>query len=286
MLWLPLVLGSAASASVAALISKCISDEVEPKVAMAIRGVVVLLMVGSAVLISGKFQGIFEIPLYSLAFILISGAALAWARIFYFEALARGDVGKVSAVNKTSASLAIFMSFVFLGVGLTYTTFLSAVLILVGAAIMIEGNGPTKDKWLMLAIASAICGAAYTVLGKPGSQYVDPFLATGIRAIVFFIITWTAVYISGKKVDMKNIGDSDKGIIILSGVFFGLSWLLLYYAIQVGPVDTVSVLDRLSLPIIVICSYFLLGERMNKRSLFGILIMTLGILTPLVELLM
>ena len=251
---------------------------------MVIRGLVVLLMVGSAVLVSGKFQGICNIPMYSLVFILISGAALAWARIFYFEALARGDVGKVSAVNKTSASIAIFMSFVFLGIGLTYITVLSAILVLVGAAIMIENDETTKKKWLMLAILSAICSAAYTVLGKPGSEYVDPFLATGIRAIVFFMVTWSTVYLSGMKVNIKDIGDSDMGIIILSGVFFGLSWLLLYYAIQVGPVSTVSVLDKLSLPIIVVCSYFLLGEKLNRRALFGVLVMTIGILVPLLEL--
>lgn len=284
MFWLPLVLGAAASVSVAVIVSKFISHEVDPKVAMSIRGFVVLLMVGFAVLISGKFEGILRIPMYSLLFIVLSGAALAWARMFYFEALVQGGAGKVSAVNKTSASLAILMAFIFLGEELTYATVLSAILIIIGASLTIKGDKNAKEKWMMLAAFSAICGAAYSVLGKPGAADVDPFLATGLRAIVFFMITFSAVYVAGEKVNLKKIGDYDKGLIIISGVFFGLSWLTLYYAVLVGPVGTVSVLDKLSLPIIVICSYFLLNERLDKRSWIGILIMTIGILAPLLDL--
>jgi bacterial/archaeal transporter family protein len=284
MFWLPFVMGSASGTAVAVLLAKKTSNAVDPKIAMAIRGVVVLLLIGSAVLISGKFQGISRIPAYSLAFIILSGAALAWARIFYFEALSRGDAGKVSAVNKTSAAIAIVMSFIFLGEGLTYATVLSVVLILIGAVITVKSEKVSQETWLMLAVFSAICTAAYTVLGKPGSAEVDPFLATGIRAIVFFLITWGAVYLKGMKVDFSVISDQDKGFIILSGVFFGLSWLLLYYAIQIGPTGVVSVLDKLSLPIIVICSYFLLGEKMNRRFLIGIIVITVGILAPLLEL--
>ncbi len=283
MFWLPLVLGAATSVAIAVIISKFISKDVDPKVAMAIRGFVVLLMVGSAVLISGKYSGISDIPMYSLFFIIISGAALAFARIFYFEALANGGAGKVTAVNKMSAAFAIVIAAMFLGEGLTYATVLSASFIIFGAIMMINGDDKTREKWLTLALMSAFCGAAYSVFGKPGSEFVDPFLATGLRAIVFFSITWIAVYSSGLKVNFKSISDSDKGLIILSGVFFGLSWLTLYYAITVGPAGAVSVLDQLSLPMIVIISYLLLNEKMDRRSWLGILIMTIGILAPLLD---
>lgn len=283
MFWLPLVLGAAISVAIAVIISKFISKDVDPKIAMAIRGFVVLLMVGSAVLVSGKFSGISSISMYSLFFIILSGAALAFARIFYFEALVNGGAGKVSAVNKLSAAFAIVMSAMFLGEGLTYATVLSAFLIIIGAMLMIHGDEKNRQKWLTFALISALFGAAYSVLGKPGSELVDPFLATGLRAIVFFSITLMVVYSSGLKINFGSINDSDKGLIILSGVFFGLSWLTLYYAITIGPAGAVSVLDQLSLPIIVIISYLLLNESMDRKSWLGILIMTIGILAPLLN---
>jgi len=221
--------------------------------------------------------------MYSLFFIISSGAALAFARIFYFEALVNGGAGKVSAVNKLSAAFAIVISAIFLGEGLTYATVLSALLIMIGAMLMVHGDEKNRKKWFTFALISAIFGAAYSVLGKPGSESVDPFLATGLRAIVFFSITLMVVYFSGLKINFRSIADSDKGFIILSGVFFGLSWLTLYYAITIGPAGAVSVLDQLSLPIIVVFSYLLLNESMDRRSWLGILIMTIGILAPLLN---
>lgn len=56
----------------------------------------------------------------------------------------------------------------------------------------------------------------------------------------------------------------------------GASWLCYYHAIQNGPVSVVVPIDKLSILVTVGFSYFVFGEKLNRRVLAGLALLTLG----------
>ena len=64
----------------------------------------------------------------------------------------------------------------------------------------------------------------------------------------------------------------------LSGIATGASWLCYYYAIQNGEVSVVVPVDKLSIIVIVIFSYFVFKEKLSKKAFAGICLMVVGTL--------
>ena len=68
------------------------------------------------------------------------------------------------------------------------------------------------------------------------------------------------------------------GFIGLSGIATGASWLCYYYAIQNGIVSVVVPIDKMSLLVTVIFSYFAFHEKLSKKAFFGLILMLAGTL--------
>ena len=66
--------------------------------------------------------------------------------------------------------------------------------------------------------------------------------------------------------------------LILSGLATGASWLCCYYAIQNGDVSVVVPIDKLSIIVTVIFSYFVFKEKLSKKALAGLCLMVVGTL--------
>ena len=66
--------------------------------------------------------------------------------------------------------------------------------------------------------------------------------------------------------------------IALSGVATGASWLCYYYAIQNGIVSIVVPIDKMSILIAVIFSYFVFKEKLSKKAFLGLVLMLAGTL--------
>ena len=49
----------------------------------------------------------------------------------------------------------------------------------------------------------------------------------------------------------------------LSGLATGLSWLCYFRALQLGPASRVAPLDKLSVPLVMVFAWLLLGEKLN-----------------------
>ena len=62
----------------------------------------------------------------------------------------------------------------------------------------------------------------------------------------------------------------------LSGIATGLSWICYFRALQLGPASRVAPLDKLSVPLVMIFAWLLLGEKLNGPALAGGLLITAG----------
>ncbi|MBY7050443.1 EamA family transporter, partial [Clostridium botulinum] len=83
--------------------------------------------------------------------------------------------------------------------------------------------------------------------------------------------------------EIKNIDKKSWLFICLSGITTGSSWLCYYRALQIGPASIVVPIDKLSIVVSIAFSYFILKEKLTKKSFSGLAIIVIGTLLLLVK---
>ena len=138
--------------------------------------------------------------------------------------------------------------------------------------------------YLLYAFLSAIFASMTAILVKIGLSNINSNLATAIRTIVILIMSWVVVfyvnsYNSINTIEaVKNIDKKTLLFIILSGVATGLSWLFYFKALQIGEVNKVVVIDKLSLVFTIILAALFLKEALTLKVIIGALMITAGTL--------
>ena len=130
--------------------------------------------------------------------------------------------------------------------------------------------------WTLWAILAAIFAAATALLAKVGVAHVDSNLATAVRTSVVVVFTWAIAIALGKHGELRNLDRRTLFFLTLSGIATGLSWLCYFRALQLGPASRVAPLDKLSVPLVMILAWFLLGEKLNATAVIGGLLITAG----------
>ncbi|MBR2639403.1 MAG: EamA family transporter [Oscillospiraceae bacterium] len=276
-MWLLAAAGSAFFAGLTSILAKCGIRKTDSDVATAIRTGIVLVFSWIMVFVSGSFGTIFEISPKSFLFLALSGISTGASWICYFKALSLGNVNKVVPIDKSSTILTVILAIFFFGEteNLLVKLFCTAFLAL-GIFLMIEKkdySGESKKGWMVYAVLSAVFAAATSILAKIGIEGVESNLGTALRTIVVLAMAWAVVFGKGKQKELKSIDNKELGFICLSGIATGASWLCYYYAIQNGVVSIVVPIDKLSILIAVAFSYFVFGEKLSKKSGFGLFLM-------------
>ena len=147
---------------------------------------------------------------------------------------------------------------------------------------MIEKKDTTRKSygkgWMLYALLAAVFAAVQSILAKIGIDNVESNLATAIRTCVVLLMAWIVVFAKGKKPSITSLDKKELIFIIFSGIATGASWLCYYYAIQKGVVSVVVPIDKLSILIAVVFSYFVFGEKLTLKSAIGLVLMTIGTL--------
>lgn len=130
--------------------------------------------------------------------------------------------------------------------------------------------------WFIAAILSAVFAGMTAILSKCGIKHTKSNLATAIRTSVVFVFAWFIVWITGAYQSLSEIGTRSWIFLILSGLATGASWLCYYYAIQQGQVSIVVPIDKLSILITVFFSLPIFKERLSKKAVAGLCLLTAG----------
>lgn len=77
---------------------------------------------------------------------------------------------------------------------------------------------------------------------------------------------------------LKNINNETLIFIILSGVATGLSWLFYFKALQIGNVNKVIVIDKLSIVFTIILASLFLKEIISLKIIIGVILIVAGTL--------
>ncbi len=133
-----------------------------------------------------------------------------------------------------------------------------------------------STSWVAWAVLAAIFAAATALLAKVGVAHVDSNLATALRTSVVVVFTWAIAIALGKHGEIRNLDRRTILFLILSGLATGLSWLCYFRALQLGPVARVAPLDKLSVPLVMVLAWVLMGEKLNAAAIIGGLLITAG----------
>ena len=306
-MWLLFAAGSAFFAGVTSILAKCGIKDTDSNVATAVRNVVVLAFSWGMVFLVGSQSQIGGISGKTLIFLILSGLATGASWLCYFHALQIGDVNQVVPVDKSSTVLTILLALIFLGEGISLPKLGALLVITAGIYLMIEKketpdllnvterNGRMEKSevkitgkagkirksirngsWFLYACGSAFFASLTAILGKIGISGVESNLGTAIRTTVVLAMAWLMVLVTGKGQEVKKIQKTELAYICLSGLATGATWLCYYRALKEGPASVVAPVDKLSVLVTVVFSYFVFGEKLKKKATVGLVLLTAG----------
>lgn len=282
-MWMIAAIMSAVFAGLTAILAKCGIKKTDSDIATALRTIVVLLFAWIMVFTTGSADTISRIRPGELFFLLLSGAATGASWMCYFKALSIGDVNKVVPIDKSSTVLTVLLAMILfqetdhLAVKLAGTAMLGT-----GVILMVEKKTGAEKAgsrvYILYAVGSAVFAALTSILAKIGISSADSNLGTAIRTIVVLVMAWLIVAVKGKLPELKVLDKKELLFISLSGIATGVSWLCYYYAIQNGMVSVVVPIDKMSLLLTVIFSYFVFHEKLSRKAVLGLILMLAGTL--------
>ncbi|HEY2861876.1 MAG TPA: EamA family transporter [Terracidiphilus sp.] len=130
--------------------------------------------------------------------------------------------------------------------------------------------------WIAWALLSALFAAATALLAKVGVAHIDSNLATAIRTTVVVVFAWGIALALGKHGELRDLDRRTLLFLTLSGLATGLSWICYFRALQLGPASRVAPLDKLSVPLVMVFAWLLLGEKLSAPAVLGGLLITAG----------
>ena len=283
MIWISAAILSAVFAGLTSILAKCGIKKTDSDLATALRTIVVLIFSWIMVLVVGSLHTITEIQPKAFIFLILSGLATGASWICYFKALSVGDINKVVPIDKSSTVLTVLLAIICFGETSNLVMKLIATAILaVGIFLMVEKKKREEKQesktWMLYAVLAAVFAALTSILAKMGISGVESNLGTAIRTGVVLIMAWVIVFARGKQAQLKSIDKKELLFIGLSGIATGASWLCYYYAIQNGEVSVVIPIDKLSIIVTVIFSYFVFKENLSKKAFAGLCLMVVGTL--------
>ena len=282
--WFIYALLSAVFAALTTIFAKIGLGKVGSNLATAIRTMAALGLAWIFVFSQGSMGQIGDISPRTWGLIVLSGLATGGAWLCRFKALKLQNVNKVTPITKTSVILTMVLAFIFLGDPLGPVTVLAMVLLGLGTWLMLELKKVEAEKgftWLIFACLAALFASMVAILGSIGVQDINAILWTALRTIVVAAVSWLMVWITKEGKGLKTVGLKNYAVLILSGFATGGSWIFFYQALQVGPASLVVPVDQLSIVLTMGFAALFLKEKFTKRSVFGLGILTAGILLPI-----
>lgn len=276
-----LALLAALFAALTAILAKIGIEKVNSNLATAVRTVVVLIMAFLMVIITKQTDALFEVSGEALFYLVLSGLTTGLSWLCFFKAIQIGDVSKVVPIDKASVVLTIILSFVVLQEPATTLVVAGGVIISVGTFVLIGRNKEKKkvrvgQSYIWLAVLSAVFASLTNILAKIGIEDVDSNVATFIRTVVILLFAWGIVLFQRTGNQLKTISKRSYIFLILSGAATGFSWLCYFGALAFGKVSVVTPIDKFSVVITMVLSFFILKEKPTKNTIAGAVLITIG----------
>lgn len=272
-MWIFFSICAAFFSGLTTILGKVGVKDIDVTFATLIRTTIILIFCIIISFFYGSFTELNKIDNKVIIFLILSGISTCLLWLSYFKALQLGTVSKVTPIDKTSIILTLILSIIFFKESITLTKIISMILILIGTILMVSKreNKDLDNKWILYAIYTSILTSITTIVGKVGIKDIDSNLGMVIRTFIIFVIVLIIVIIRKKYKDIKKINKKVMFFLVLSGITTGLSWLSYFKALKLGETSIVFSIEKLSIVVAVLISWIFLKERINKKSILGLI---------------
>ena len=132
---------------------------------------------------------------------------------------------------------------------------------------------------MVYAILSMVFAGITAVLAKFGMKDVNSDTALLVRTFVVLVfVTFNAFLFKDAANQLKNISFISLALLSLSALATTFSWVFYYRAMKDGPVSYVASIDKASIIITLLLSFFLLKEPITPKVLIGAGLILIGML--------
>lgn len=239
----------------------------------------IVIMIFSVIVFLFLGDGFKNLDLKTMIFIALSGITTALLWICYFKALSLADVSMVTPIDKLSIVLTLVLSSIFLKEKITIIKIVSMICMISGTFLMVsKKKDKEENNWLIFAILTAVFTSLATILGKVGVENINPNLGTMLRTIIILVIIWGVILVKKEYSDINKLTSKNALFIILSGISTGLSWLFYFMALKEGEASVVFPIEKLSAAVAILISIIFLKEKLDKKGVFGFVLIILGTL--------
>jgi transporter family protein len=277
--WILLALASAAFAGMVSILGKLGVTKTPSNLATAIRTSVVLLLAWAIATFTGATAGLSRIDQPALIFLVASGLTTGASWLMFFKALQLGEATKVVAIDRLSLVFTVLVGFTLLGESANWIQALGLMVVSVGTVLVVYRRVDSTARgysWLPFAVGAAFFATATTVLASIGLGNIDSNLATAIRTSVVLVLAIAIVVFTGEHKALRDVNRRELVFLTLSGLATGASWLFFFAALALGPVSGVVPIDKLSIVVTAIASYFIFGERQTRWAVLGLVALVAG----------
>jgi transporter family protein len=117
-----------------------------------------------------------------------------------------------------------------------------------------------------------------SVIAKFGLKNVSGDTGLAIRTIFVFLFVWSNILLFQPLKEFSKLSLKDIGFLALSGLTTAISWIFYYRAIKEGNVSVVAVIDKVSIVITLILSFWILKEPFTPKLAVGAIFILIGLL--------
>ena len=136
--------------------------------------------------------------------------------------------------------------------------------------------------WKIQAILAAIFAGLTSVLAKSGMKNLGPDVSLALRTCVVFTLVMVNALIwtnARPLAALRSAAPRDLALLALSGLTTSLSWIFYYRAMKTGTVSFVSLVDKGSIVITLLLSFWLLREPFTPKIALGGALILAGLVT-------
>lgn len=130
--------------------------------------------------------------------------------------------------------------------------------------------------WIIFSLLSALFGALMTIFIKLGLKGINPILSLTIRSIIVCLFLLVFIVINNSIKEIKAI-DKNKWIwLFLTAVVTFATWVFYYLALSKNEAYKVASLEKISIIIVFILSFFVLNEKITILGILGMILILVG----------
>lgn len=133
------------------------------------------------------------------------------------------------------------------------------------------------ERWVIYAFLSMAFAGFTSVIAKMGLAGISGDLGLAIRTcfVFVFVLLFAGAVVPAS--ELQSVGWRNIGWLAASAVTTAGSWIFYYKAIKLGDVSTVALIDKGSVVIALLLSWWLLHEAMTPAKLAGAALIVAGL---------